>query len=296
MIGVIAQGRLGNQMFQFAFAYTTSKKLNTSFFIHKHNSLHYFNLYEGFEKKNKRNALHFAFLNVLKKSSIPFSIKSARRPLTYLFNWAISKNVCIWNNTIDDKNYLLSKIKNNVLYDGFFQSEEYFIQFQEDIKNLFEINKYYQKLFLEKKQQLLKKKYIAIHLRRNDYLNYGGEELGGTDMTLPISFYKNCISKIKDIGQYNVIFVSDDIEFAKKEFGNCQNYFYENNDEITDFQLLLNANILIIANSTFSWWAAWLNKKEDKLVFAPKYFIGFKVNKFYPAGIKVDAWNWIDVN
>jgi hypothetical protein len=101
---------------------------------------------------------------------------------------------------------------------------------------------------------------------------------------------------IPDIDDYNVLFVSDDIAFAKKEFGTKENYFFENNEEIIDFQILLNADILIIANSTFSWWAAWLNNKAGKVIYAPNYFLGFKVKKFSPAGIKVDSWNWIDVN
>jgi hypothetical protein len=93
-----------------------------------------------------------------------------------------------------------------------------------------------------------------------------------------------------------VVFVSDDIEFAKKTFGLNTNYYFEQNDEITDFQILLNAQELVIANSSFSWWAAWLNRQNNKVVYAPKYYLGFKVNKYYPAGINVNDWNWIDVN
>lgn len=296
MIGVLAEGRLGNQMFQYAFAYATSKKLNTSFFIYGPNYLQYFDLYEKLIKENTKNTYLFILHNILKKSQKPYSLRPLRTPIKNILNWAVNKNVRVWGNTIDEKNYLLTKIEDNVFYDGFFQSEEYYSDCKEEIKKLFEIKEHYQKPFLDKKNPLFDKKCIAIHIRRGDYLTHGGGEIGGTDMTLPISYYKNCLSLIKNSAEYNVIFVSDDIEFVKKEFGNSENYFYENNDEITDFQLLLNSDIVIIANSSFSWWAAWLNKKVDKIIYAPNYFMGFKVKKFYPSGIKVNAWNWIDVN
>lgn len=296
MIGVLAQGRLGNQMFQFAFAYALSRKLKTSFFIHRADSLHYFALFETLEKTNKRNIFYYALINLFRKSQSPVSISSLKSPIEPLSDWAINKNVCIWNSTIDSQNYLLTKIENNVLYKGFFQSEEYFKEFEEDIKKLFEIRPQYKKIFFDQKKHLLDKKSIVLHLRRTDYSNYGNEALGGADLTLPKNYYKTCLSLIKDVHLYNVIFVSDDIEFARKEFGNNANYFYENNDPITDFQLLLNASVLVIANSSYSWWAAWLNSKADKTVYAPNYFSGFKIKKFYPAGIRVDGWNWVDVN
>lgn len=296
MIGVLAEGRLGNQMFQYAFAYATSKKLNTSFFIYGRNYLHYFDLYEKLKKENTKNTFAFILHNIFKKSRKPYSLRPLRTPIKNILNWSVNKNVRIWGNTIDEKNYLLTKVEDNVFYDGFFQSEEYYSDCKEEIKKLFEIREHYQNSFLERKKQLFDKKCISIHIRRGDYLTHGGGEIGGTDMTLPISYYKNALSLIKNSETYNVIFVSDDIDFVKKEFGDAGNYFYESNDEITDFQLLLNSDILIIANSSFSWWAAWLNKKTDKIIYAPNYFMGFKVKKFYPAGIKVNAWNWIDIN
>ena len=53
---------------------------------------------------------------------------------------------------------------------------------------------------------------------------------------------------------------------------------------IIDFQLLLNADVAIIANSTFSWWAAYLNPNIQK-VFLPRDWLGFRINKLLPPGI-----------
>jgi len=49
--------------------------------------------------------------------------------------------------------------------------------------------------------------------------------------------------------------------------------------------------VLILANSTFSWWGAYLNP-NNPVVFAPKYWLGFKVNLEYPKGIMSVDWNW----
>ena len=77
-------------------------------------------------------------------------------------------------------------------------------------------------------------------------------------------------------------------------FQNLPNVSLEENSEIIDFQLIMNADIAIIANSSFSWWAAYLNAKEHKIVYAPKYWLGFKVDKEIPEKIMSVNWNWIN--
>jgi hypothetical protein len=295
MIGIFAQGRLGNQMFQYAFIYAASKKINTPLFIIKSNSLHYFKLYDELNKNNFTNTLKYIVFNFFQKNQISLSQFTLKKPFEWCFKWLVCKNILTWDNTTDENNYLLEPINKNTLYSGFFQSESYFIHLKKDIQNLFEITPQYQQKFWHNKAYLFNKKTIAIHIRRTDYLHFKIEELGSDNFILPINYYKKCLHSIENTEGYNVLFISDDIEFVKDEFGYKDNYFYEKNTEIIDFQLLLNADILIIANSTFSWWAAWLNKKENKIIYAPNYFLGFKINKFYPAGIKVNDWNWIDV-
>lgn len=275
MVGLNIFGLLGNHMFQYAAIYAISKKLNSPFFIrygksrmtkprlHDYFKLYSFNKYTNFYRKS------ISKLDQLKEIQISNQIN----PIKQL--------------DFGDK----------AIYTGYFQSSLYFKDYYHEISDEFKVKLKYSDMFISKYGDLYKKnKIIAIHLRRTSYENFGGKELGGKNLTLPLGFYKNCLSKIKNREDYKIIFVSDDIDFVKKNFERRENYLFEENDEIIDFQILLNANKLIIANSTFSWWAAYLNKKKDKKVYAPKYWLGFKVKEEFPKGVSVIDWTWVDVN
>ena len=73
--------------------------------------------------------------------------------------------------------------------------------------------------------------------------------------------------------------------FAKEVGEKYKNAKYVHESEIVDFQLLMNADICVISNSTFAWWGAYLNRKVHKMVMAPKYFLGFHDGKEFPNGI-----------
>jgi hypothetical protein len=71
-----------------------------------------------------------------------------------------------------------------------------------------------------------------------------------------------------------VIF-SDDIDWCKSVFGISEEIYYiEGEEDYIDLYLMSMCTHNIIANSTFSWWAAWLNKNPDKVVVAPKTWFG----------------------
>jgi hypothetical protein len=96
------------------------------------------------------------------------------------------------------------------------------------------------------------------------------------------------------------ILLSDDTEFAKnnlsdkiKQMFPNDDVLVSNNNEIVDFQIILNADYCIIANSTFSWWATYLNIKKKK-AYVPKFFLGFKIKREYPINVIPD--DWIKVN
>lgn len=122
-----------------------------------------------------------------------------------------------------------------------------------------------------------------MHIRRGDYVsNEIYQNILGE--VCSYDYYYNALkyiqSKIQDISLY--IF-SDDINWVRNNFDFLSNYnvtFINHNkdtESYIDMQLMSNCQYNIIANSTFSWWGAWLNKNPLKMVLAPK--IWFKKNK-----------------
>jgi len=276
MIKVDIIGRLGNQMFQYAFAYATAKQFKTFFVI---NPTTQFDVAKYFRLD----------------------------PLTSFFYGApVNKYIIKIFSKFGSRLYYRKKIEENEAtstvsqeasgaYIGYFQSEKYFHEYRHDISRCFSIKEKWKQPFIDKYGKMLKNnKTIVIHVRRTDYLEFGKDFLGEKDLSLPITYYKNCFSRISNPEQYKILCISDDINFVRENLNIEGDLSFESNDMITDFQLLQHADIAIIANSTFAWWAAYLNNKAEK-VFAPKYWLGFKVDVEYPVDIIPQRFEAIDV-
>lgn len=272
MICIKLNGRLGNQMFQYAFAYASARLLGTSFF---YRSCYESRLTEYFELRLCERLLNRLFTLIYKctEKYEPFRFyeqQSHDNPRDF-------------------------SLKNHTCYSGFFQSANYFAQSSIELQKIFSVKTKY----VSKFHELYGKSFddnltVAVHVRRTDYVKYGGFAQGGPDLRLPLSYYIRAIKQIEDRDNYVFYFIGDDVDFVRKSFEHRRNYHFISNDEIIDFQVILNADICILANSSFSWWAAYLNKKKSKKVYAPKYWSGFKVLCEYPNGIVPCNWEQID--
>lgn len=275
MIGVKLDGRTGNQMFQYAFGYCLAKQRVDDFFLEfepKQFRLDYFVLDGKFKHvENRFKKLRFQLFSFPKRALTQIGTENTQAVI----------------NQAAHCNYL----------QGYFQSELYHKDFIQEVKRLFEIKPEHKKVFDTKYKTLFESnKTMVVHIRRTDYLSWNmGEAFGGTNYSLPFSYAENILKKF-DMEQYTVIFISDDIDAVKKQFGERYNFRFESNPEIIDLQILLNADVLCLSNSSFSWWGAYLNAKPHKKVFAPDKWLGFKTGLEYPVDIICKDWQKVTVD
>jgi hypothetical protein len=278
MISVVITSRLGNQLFQYAFGYAAARKLKTDLYINYKEGKHGYILKKYFVLRKRsiiRDTLTAALFGRLKRKN---KIQEVRQT-----GW-------------DDPGSIINKMTDFTEYRGYYQSLEYFSACEEDIQQLFTIKAPFVKDFNKKYGALFEqRKTIVVHLRRTDYIKYGRDALGGKNMCLPDSYVVCCLSKIQDLSAYNLIFISDDIDYTINTFsGSFPTARFEHDSEIADFQFLMHADILVLSNSTFAWWGAFLNRKKEKIVYAPENWVGFKIGKEYPT--KIICPGWITVN
>lgn len=288
MIGIRVQGRLGNQLFQLAFAMAASKKLNTHFFIDQYiEHLVADKYFAGVTGKS-----HPAVARLFRIRGFKNIFSFHLRRLYYKYPVLIRKLPVVAYDYLSAYNEIT--LQNNVLYEGFFQSELFFKDIENLIRKKFTLKKKVTDQFRNKYSGLYQNNpVVTVHIRRTDYQNLPHLNLGGDDLTLPLEYYKKAMSKFADKNAH-FIFVSDDAAFVDENFKEIKNKTISTDTEIMDFQHLLNADGCIISNSTFSWWGAWLNAKPGKIIYAPKYFMGWRIRKETPADIFPHDWILVD--
>ena len=279
MIIVSLHCQMGNQMFQYAFGKAIAKRLHTFFIPFQSDPYYPFKL--QYFKLDVFTRLVYSHPKITKQYH-----RICRKLIKHVFKKHITEEEC---KTVPNTG-------NHAYYYGFFQSEQYFSAYAESIKKSFIIKKQYKKQFESKYRKLIEdNKVIVVHLRRADYNEVEFDGLGGQGVSIPMEYYHKALAAIKNKSEYQILFISDDIESVKRDFGNEPNYRFEENSAIVDFQLIQHADIAIIANSTFAWWAGYLSEKINPLIIAPKYWLGFKIKKEYPQGIYTPKFNWVNV-
>jgi hypothetical protein len=178
----------------------------------------------------------------------------------------------------------IPKINGNVKLIGHFQSEKYFIDHKNKILELFEIDDVTKNHLLEKYGEIINQDTCSIHIRRGDYLG-----LPTHHPTQSIEYYQRAI-KIVGEEKHFLVF-SDDIEWCKENFDFLQNKtFISGNQDYEDLYLMSMCQNNIIANSTFSWWGAWLNKNENKQVIIPSKWFGISNSHLNTNDLYCDKW------
>ena len=133
---------------------------------------------------------------------------------------------------------------------------------------------------------------VSLHMRRGDY-TLAAEG----NIALPLDYYHRAIDLIRRQFVDPVFFIfSDDIEFARKTLpAGIRKVFVEGNDDFSsheDLRLMAACQHHIIANSSFSWWGAWLNPNSEKVVVAPRHWLLSPESAY--ANLLPPAWHALD--
>ena len=149
---------------------------------------------------------------------------------------------------------------------GYWQSEKYFQENQNVIRNNLDIDED-TRYYISNKYPFINNEQVAsIHIRRTDYVSSNGYH-----PVQPMSYYEEALGHIDC---ERIVVFSDDIGWCKENLQFNNMIFSEDNTDIQDLYLMSMCQHNVIANSSFSWWAAWLNKNTDKKVVAPFKWFG----------------------
>jgi len=284
---VHCQGGLGNQLFQFVIGYILAKKnkINLRINIERYDSYdrqfeldRFPEIYKlNIPKIKNNNFFGKIYLYLYHKIYKILKILGIYKFINYFFfldKQEFEKSPFIFNGDL-----LKKKIVKNLSIIGFFQSEKYFIRYKKIVLKLFRFPKIKDKLVQKHLNLIKNKNSVAIHIRRGDYLN--NPKVRCVHGILGEDYYKKSISYVKKRVKNPFYFIfSDDVELVKKTFSffNRKNYiFIDTKSSINDLHLMSNCKHFIIANSTFSWWGAWLSKNKHKIILAPKKWVRAKI-------------------
>lgn len=156
-------------------------------------------------------------------------------------------------NLMFDFAFIMAYAREHGLTDGYFpQDIKYFEKYQDIIKETYRAGNNYGRIDR-----------VAIHVRRTDYLDQWR-----TQYVLPLSYYEQAMAQFP--GEKFRVF-SDDIEWCQRQeiFKNCE--FSHSDDEIEDMNMMSACKHNIIANSTFSWWAAFINPHGGRVIMPRKW-------------------------
>lgn len=252
------QGGLGNQMFQYAYGRSLSLKYGQDLVL----ETSFYNIKSSVER--------FFTLDKFTNTKINLNITNNGNP-TYLVR--------------DNFNHFNLDVKPNSNYylDGYWQSEKYFSEFEDQIREDFSPNQeILNKLLLT---PFIDSTCVSLHIRRTDYISSNGYH--------PVQSIEYYQKALEIIGDYDKLFIfSDDIDWCRTNLKFKDMIFMQNFSDIEDIWIMSLCKHNIIANSTFSWWGGWLNKNENKKVIAPKNWFGQQ------AGLNTEdiiPKNWIKI-
>ena len=276
MIILQMMGGLGNQMFQYAF-YLQLKSLGRQVKIDDES---------GFTEDKQRFPALAPFGITYEKASL-WEIRKMRDSFPY--PWSKVKRKLFGRNKkayFEESKLFMPQIFtwDDIYLDGFWQSEKYFSDVEEQVKEAFlkNVPNMLSKDALTYLSQIEESESVSVHIRRGDYLLPENEALFGNICTE--SYYENAVRQIQDKHPDCVFYLfTNDTDWGRewiihngeKIFGSDRVVLVETavKQDYEALILMSRCKHNIIANSSFSWWASYLNENRDKLVMAPEVWL-----------------------
>lgn len=272
-------GGLGNQMFQYAAAKALANALEEPLSLDVRDfsdyTLHRFELLKVFtcsaplaEDTDLRHMLGWR--------SSRYALRALRRPSLRLLrgrHLVVEPHFHFWPEFFDAQpgSYLL----------GYWQSEKYFAAIADRLRQEFTFKQPLRGRNAELAESMAGCEAVSLHIRRGDYVT--DAKTNSRHGVCSLDYYRQAIARISAHVAAPVFFVfSDDIPWTKEnlklEFPCVFIDHNQGENNYCDMQLMSLCRHHIIANSSFSWWGAWLNPRQDKVVIAPQHWFAHETS------------------
>jgi hypothetical protein len=258
VIAVERRGRLGNQMFQYAFGVAASARLRTDFAM-------------ATDELEPLFALPGRTGLSRLRRSLAFRVRARIRPYPVV---TVAGDA--------EPEAVLASLADDTAYAGFFQSERYFAAARDEVAAAFAVRAEHTAAFEARYADLLGTPYVCCHVRRTDYHVFEG------GVVLPGSYYRDALAAARERLDGPLVVVGDDLEEVRDLFPAGTRF--ERNEPVVDLLLMIRAAAFVSSNSSLSWWGGWLGDRPDRLVVAPRLWLGFRRDREIPRGIVPERW------
>jgi len=264
MIVTKLMGGLGNQMFQYAAGKALALRSNTDCKV----DITFLKSDSKGEYTQRKFELDMfeSSISIATKEEID-SIVQSKNILSNIFS---KQNTAHYKEKHHAFNEEILKLKGNTYLEGYWQSEKNFKDYSNEIRNCF----VFKKEVLNGSEDLMRTirttNSVSLHVRRGDYVNL--KSANAFHGTCTLEYYKAAIEFLKqEQNDLHFFIFSDDMVWSRNNLNLDENtQFVETQSPYKEIFLMQNCKHHIIANSSFSWWGAWLNLSLEKIVIAPK--------------------------
>ena len=256
MIIIKISDGFGNQLFMYACGYAAAKQLNTKLILDT-------SYLDTSKLRNyELDKLNICYYKQFSTAWIkPHFLKILYRKLVHLF-MRLRYPILYYQPEF-------SQVKNNCYLHGNYVTERFFKKYRSDLLQLFTPKYGLSEGCKRYIQQVKSCNSVAVHIRRGDYVKMGN--------CLDYTYYQKAFEYIGKYVKNTLFFVfSDDLEYAQQMFNRNEQKnieyikYVSDNTTIDDFFIMKSCKHIIMANSSFSWWAAWLNENCEKMILYPE--------------------------